>query len=144
MVNGISLCLFSIFYLIIFISSSRDEMFKRVLYYNRGSVPFWSSWSRFLLSGNHVYIAYAMIALTALVVVLLFTRRHHYDEYHVSILIQCLAVATVLTLIAIAVLYVRVLNNPVGIVEKFTLFIVIHWVPVVFADLVYVFICRWR
>ena len=53
-------------------------------------------------------------------------------------------VAAILTLIAIAVFYLMILSDPNGIVEKFTLFIVINWTTVVLSDLVFVLVCRWR
>jgi len=141
--NAVCISLFSAFYAVVFIATSGNRLDK-ILYYNHGNEPFWSAWSRFLAAGNHAYIAYALIALTLLVVVMLISRRRQYDEYHVSILLSCLAAATALTLIAIAVFYILVLSNPVGIAEKFTFFIVVHWISVVFADITYVFLCRWR
>ena len=53
-------------------------------------------------------------------------------------------VSIILTLIAIALFYVAVLMAPEAIIEKFTLFIMIHWVTVILADLVFVLICQWR
>jgi len=50
----------------------------------------------------------------------------------------------VLTLVAIAIFYLLILNEPTGIVEKFTFFIVIHWSTVVISNLAYVLLCRWR
>ena len=82
--------------------------------------------------------------MAAVVVVLLILRRHPYDEYHTSLLLQCLAVAAVLTLIAIGIFYLLILFDPSGIVEKFTLFIAIHWATIVLCDLTYVLMCRWR
>ncbi|MCL1896276.1 MAG: hypothetical protein FWG03_07010 [Clostridiales bacterium] len=96
----------------------------------------------FLAAGRHHYIAWAMIAVTILVVILLVTSRRPYDEYQTAVLNNCLLVAVVLVLVAIAVFFVMVLNEPSGIVEKFTLFIAIHWTTVVFADLAYVLLCR--
>ncbi len=52
--------------------------------------------------------------------------------------------AVALTLIAIGIFYLMILSDPNGIVEKFTLFIVIHWAVVVLADLAYVLLCRWK
>ena len=65
-------------------------------------------------------------------------------KYHTSALIQCLVVSVIFMMAAVAVFYLAVLSNPNGIVEKFTLFIVIHWVTVLLADYVFVFLCRWR
>ncbi|HHY26256.1 MAG TPA: hypothetical protein GX523_05810 [Desulfitobacterium dehalogenans] len=145
-VNAIGLSLFTAFYGLIFIVTSGHLEFKNLLYYNRATDihPFWTGWSNFLASGHHAYIAYALIGITVLVVLMLIFRRHHYDEYHTAYLIQCLAVAAILTLAAIAGFYLMILSEPNGIVEKFTLFIVIHWTTVVLADLVYVLVCRWR
>lgn len=89
-------------------------------------------------------VAYAMIVLTILIVVLLMIRRHPYDEYHTWLLFQSLAIAAVLTLVAIAIFYVMILCDPRCIVEKFTLFIAIHWITVVLCDLSYVILCRWK
>lgn len=144
-INAVCISMFTAFYGLIFIVTSKHVEFERLLYYSRatGTHTFWTDWSSFLASGYHVYIAYALIAVTILVVFMLLFRRRPYDEYHVARLIQCLAAATVLTLIAIAGFYLMILSDSNGIVEKFTLFIVIHWATVVLADLVYVLVSRW-
>ena len=128
---------------LIFIMTSGNTAFQNSLYY-KNTASFWSAWSNFLAAGNQVYIAWVLIAVTILVVALLIARRRPYDEYHVSILTHCLVVAAVLTLAVIAIFYLLMLSDPAGIVEKFTLFIVIHWTTVVFANLTYVLLCRWR
>ncbi len=141
--NAACIALFSAFYAVVFLVTSQSAQFQGLLY--TGSLaPFWGAWSGFLAAGRHTLIAYAMIAATVLVVALLLSRRRPYDEYHTAILIQCLAVACVLVLAAIAVFFLMILSDPTAALEKFTLFIVVHWVTVVLADLVYVFICRWR
>ncbi len=145
--NAICISLFTAFYALIFITTSRHIEFVNLLYYNstkHNDCPFWKSWSSFLFAGHHVYVAYVLIAITILIVVMLTLRRHDFDEYHTSLLLQCLAVAAVLTLIAIALFYLMILSDSNGIVEKFTLFIIIHWTTVVLSDLVYVILCRWR
>ncbi len=145
--NAVCISIFTSFYGLIFIATSGHIEFGNLLYYcdtKRTANAFWEGWSNFLASGYHSYIAYGMIAITVLVVVLLLLRRHPYDEYHTSLLIQCLAVAAVLTLIAIAIFYLLILSESNGIVEKFTFFIVIHWTTVVLADLVYLLLCRWK
>lgn len=145
-VNAVCLSLFTAFYAAIFIVTSGHNEFESLLYYSRstGFHPFWTGWSSFLASGHHVFIAYTLIVITFLVVLMLIFRRRPYDEYHTSILIQCLVAAAILTLVAIAVFYLMILSDSNGIVEKFTLFIVVHWTTVVVADLVYVSICKWR
>lgn len=146
-VNAVCISLFTAFYGLIFIVTSGHIEFKNMLYYsvaNHQGNSFWESWSEFLATGNHVLIAYVLIAVTMLVVALLIMRRRPYDEYHTSLLSQCLAVAVVLTLIAIAIFYLMVLSDPNGIIEKFTFFIVIHWSTVVLADLAFVLLCRWK
>lgn len=127
--NAVCISLFTVFYAAVFFIGFDSKALNN---------------SAFLSSGIHLYIAGVLIIVTAAVVILLLTRRHSYDEYHTSILIYCLAAAAVLTLVAITVFYLLILFNPAGITEKFTIFIIIHWAAVVFSDLVYVLICRWR
>lgn len=145
-VNALGLSLFTAFYALIFIVTSGHIEFESLLYYNRAMSiqSFWTGWSNFLASGRHSFIAYTLIGITILVVLMLLLRRHPYDEYHTANLAQCLAVAAILTLIAIAGFYLMILSDPNGIVEKFTLFIVIHWTTVVLADLAYVSVSRWK
>lgn len=146
-VNAVCISLFTAFYGLIFIVTSENNKFKSLLYYrhiSNNNTSFWKSFSDFLAAGHHAYIAYALIALTILVAILLLLRRHPYDEYHLSLLNGCLSVAVVLTLIAIAVFYLMILSDSSGVVEKFTLFITIHWATVVLADLSFVLLCRWR
>lgn len=144
--NALGLTTFSAFYGMIFILTSKNRDFGNILYYSQGNSrnPFWQGWGSFLASGHHAYLAYILMALSVIVVLMLLFRRRPYDEYHTEVLIQCLAVSTILTLAAIALFYIAILSDPNGIIEKFTLFIAIHWATVVLADLVYVFICRWR
>lgn len=143
-VNAVCISIFSVFYSLIFFTTSGNAKFKSNLFYqgSGGGAPFWTAWSNFLASGGHAYIAGVMLAVTAAVVILLLIRRRPYDEYHTSILTQCFVAAIILTLASIAVFYVIVLLDPAGIVEKFTLFIVVHWAAVVFADLTYVILCK--
>ncbi|MEA4896306.1 MAG: hypothetical protein VB064_13760 [Oscillospiraceae bacterium] len=146
-VNAVCISLFTAFYGLIFILTSGHGEFQDLLYYSRtsnGKASFLKSFSSFLAAGHQAYIAYALIAITIVVVVLLLIRRHPYDEYHISLLSGCLAVAVVLTMIAIAIFYLAILSESNGIVEKFTLFITIHWTVVVLADLSFVLLCRWR
>jgi len=144
--NALGLSIFSTFYGLIFILTSGHREFIDILYYaqrGKGS-SFLESWSAFLANGYQAYIAYALIAISVVVVLMLLLRRRPYDEYHTQVLTHCLAVATILTLAAIAIFYLAILSDPNGIIEKFTLFITIHWSTVVLADLVYVIVCRWR
>jgi heme exporter protein D len=144
--NAICIGLFTAFYGAVFLAASRRIVHESLLYYGgtkQGVNPLWNDWCAFLATGHHAYIAYVMIAITLLIVVLLSMRRHPYDEYHTALLINSLALAAVLTLIAIAVFYLLILSDPNGIVVKFTLFISIHWTSVVLSDLVYVLLSRW-
>lgn len=142
-VNAVCISLFTAFYASIFFKTAAHPELGNILYYE-DEAPFRASWSGFLAAGHQAYIAWLLIALTALIVVLLLTRRRPYDDYHTSILASCLNVALVLTMIAIAVFYLMVLCEPSGIIEKFTLFVTVHWATVVLSDLVYVILCRWR
>ena len=143
--NALGIGVFSVFYGFIFIFTAAHYEYESVLYYTKPQVevmPFWSAWSQFLEKGGHGLIG--IVIATAVLIVILLLRRHTYDEYHTSTLIQCLAVSIILMMAAVAAFYLAVLSNPNGIVEKFTLFIVIHWVTVLLADYVFVFLCRWR
>ena len=142
-INAVCISVFTTFYALIFFITSKSIQFENSLFYLEAN-SFWSKWSGFLADGHQRYIAFALIAVTALIVVLLVVRRQPYDEYHTSILTHCLVVAAVLTLVAIAIFYLMMLYEPNSIIEKFTLFIVIHWTTVVFANLTYILLCRRR
>jgi putative effector of murein hydrolase len=111
--NAICLCLFSAFYTVVYILIERP-----------------------------MYVAWPMIVITGIIVATLLMRRRKYDEYHAAILANCLIAALVLTMIAIAVFYVIILTDPNAIVEKFGLFIDIHWVTVLLSDFAFVVLCR--
>ena len=142
-VNAACISIFSAFYAYVFLLTLKNIEFGNDLY-SKDTAPFWQLWSNFLAAGNQYYIAYTLTAITVIIVVLLVMRRRPHDEYHTSILANCLVVAAVLTLAAIAIFYLVILSDPTGIIEKFTLFIVIHWASVVLANLAYVLLCRWR
>jgi hypothetical protein len=145
--NAICISLFSAFYGLIFIGTAAHYEYKDTLYYLKDSVNaagFWSWWAHFLERGGHGLIGIALIIATVVLVVLLLTRRRSFDEYHIAILTECLVVSIILMCLAIAIFFLAVLSVPNGIVEKFTLFIVIHWVTVVCANFVFVLKCRWQ
>ena len=81
--NAIGLSLFTAFYSLVFFLTPKD-VWTSGLSSATGANGFWESWQSFLVSGFHVYIAYAMIALSALIVFLLMRRSHAYDEYHTA------------------------------------------------------------
>jgi hypothetical protein len=144
-VNALGISLFTTYYAIVFFVTAGHPDFIKRLSYNETSSDtsvFWKAWSRYLAGSGHIWIAVAMIACSTLVLLILILRRHPYDEYHTVLLMNCLVVATVLTLLAIAVFFLMILLDPAGIVEKFMLFIVIHWITVVLANLIYLLICR--
>ena len=144
--NAVCISVFSIFYTIIFIITSTHVELRGTLYQSGDQLTvsaFWEIWSSFLSAGNQRYIVYVLLVMTLITVLLLISRRS-YDEYHIQILIQCLVVALVLTMIAIALFFLIILTDSNQVVEKFTLFITIHWATVVLADLAYTLICRWR
>jgi len=120
-VNAICIGMCSGFYALVFFAGCYGAKIEGMLYYQCA--------------------AGVLLALTALVVILLL-RRRPYDEYYTSILAQCLMLAIVLTMMAIAIFYAAILHDPVDIIEKFTLFIMIHWSTVVFANLAFVLLCR--
>ena len=143
--NGICLSVVSAFYALVFILTSGNAEFIALLQYDAGpdaDGSFLGWWSGFLAAGHQVYIACALLALTALVIVLLALRRRPYDEYHMARLMHCLIVALVLTMLAIAIFFLLILSDTSCIVEKFMFFITAHWGTVVLADLVYVLLYR--
>lgn len=116
--NATCLCIFSLFYAALFCFGAGAAAWQRIL-------------------------AVALLALTALVVLLLAGRKP-FDEYHTTLLLACLAIGLVLTMIALAVLYLIVLAGTADVRNAFTVFIAIHWGTVVLLDLVFVLLCRWR
>ncbi len=145
--NACCLSLFTAFYAAVFFLAGpvlRSAGAAALAAEQSAKNPLWKSWCGLLAEGRQDIVVCAAALLTAAAVVLLVFRRHPYDEYHTALLTQCLAAACVLTLLAIAVFFVLVLANPAQIVAQFALFITIHWLTVVLADLAYVVLCRWR
>jgi len=98
----------------------------------------------YILIERPMYVALPMICLTVVVVIMLLVRRQRFDEYHATILSNCLIAALVLTMIAIAAFYLLIIFDPIDIDKKFGIFIDIHWVTVVMSDFAYVVLCRRR
>ena len=146
--NAICVGLFSAFYATVFLVTASSDKFAETLYYVRltgkpvAYNAFWRRWNLLLARGEHKYIAFVLIALTAVVVVMLLLRRRPYDEYHVDRLLSYLVAAIFLTLMMIAVFYLLILFDSSGVVDKFTMFITINWSTVVAADFVYVLMYR--
>lgn len=145
--NAVCLGIFTAFYSLIFFITANSPAFKSKLYNanDNGDGSFLlHTWSTFLKAGGQRYIAIVLIIVSAIVIILLALRKRDYDEYHSGILMSCLAVALVLTLVAIGIFYLVILLYPDGIIEKFCLFITIHWTSIVLSDLIFVLLCRWR
>jgi len=136
--NAVGISAFSLFYGWIFLAFS-DRLQSQT---GTASLPIWQVWDSFLNFGGHQYVAIALIALTVVIVVLLLVNHKPYDEYHTAILIKCLAISVILSLAAIAVFFAVVLFDPTQILSKIALFITVNWTSVVFADLIYLFLCR--
>ncbi len=146
--NAVCLCLFTSFYTVVFIFTAQSDKWKLLLGSKSPEAAFLPSltrrWGDFLASGYHVYVALAMLAVTFFVAFLLIKKKKPYDEYHISILVNCLIVSLVLSLIAVAGIYVLILYDTTAIIEKMTFIIVINWVSVVFSDLIFVLCCKTR
>jgi len=136
--NAVGIGVFTTFYGIIFLTFS-DRLKSHI---DLSTSPFWKLWDAFLKFDGHRYTAALLIALTLLVVFLLLAKHKPYDEYHTAILIKCLAVSVILSLLAIALFFLIVLIDPVGIISKFTFIITINWSTVVLADLIYLLLCK--
>ena len=141
LVNAISISLFTLFYSVLFLSQNGVEDSLWMQPYE-GNTAIWKLWSSCVQHGFLTWIAVILIGVTTLVVMLLIAQRRSHDEYHVGIITNCLVVAVVFTLIAIALFYGIIVMEPIWIGAKFTLFIVIHWITVVFANLTYILLCR--
>lgn len=142
--NAVCVSLFTAFYAFVFILSASKPEWKELLQGETGGShdDFWNGWRNFLMQGRHVYIAYAMILITGIILFLLITRKKVYDEYHTSLLVNSLIISLVATLIAIALFYLSILFDSGRFIEKFTLFVTLNWITVVFCDLGYILVCR--
>ena len=96
----------------------------------------------YIVTARPMYVAWPMIALSAIIVAMLLLRRQRYDEYHAGIMAICLITALVLTMLSIAAFYLVILLDPADADGKFMIFIDIHWLTVVLSDFVYVVLCR--
>lgn len=143
--NGAFISLFSSFYAFIFIFTSNHIEFQNILYYTKAKAANsnnLSTWGEFLYNGNQKYIGMAMIALTVLIVILLASRKTSYDEYHVAILSNYLLIAGFITICLVAILFFLILSEPMAIVEKITLFVILHWMSILVANLIFIIAYR--
>jgi len=136
--NAVGISALSLFYGILFLAFSNRIVSQTGL----ATQPFWKAWDVFLGFGGHRYTAVILLALTILIVAWLLVHHKPHDEYHTAKLIKCLAISVILTLAAIAVFFVVVLADPTQIISKFTLFVSVNWSTVIFADLIYLVLCK--
>jgi hypothetical protein len=144
-VNGAFVSLFTSFYAFILIFTSNHIEFQNILYYTKAKAANSSNlsiWGEFLYNGHQKYIGIAMIALTVLIIVLLLLRKKSYDEYHVDILIKSFLIAGFITICLVAIFFFLILSEPIAIVEKITLFVILHWMSMLLADLIFIITCR--
>ena len=145
LVNGVFVSIFSAFYAFILIITSNHTEFQRILYYTKAKAANsnnLSAWGEFLYNGHQKYIGIAMIALTVLIIVLLVLRKRSYDEYHVEILSKSFLLAGFITICLVAIFFFLILSEPIAIVEKITLFVILHWMSILVADLIFIIVCR--
>ncbi len=128
--NVTCISLFTAFYAMLFLTSTFSAV-------HEGNAAL-RGWSALLAAGGQSYLAYVLIALTVVVVVLLLLRRRPYDEYQTAHLANCIFVAFVLTVLAIALFCMLMLLDASAVREKFMMFAALHWGTVVLADLVFV------
>ena len=146
-INAICLAMLSTFYAVVTLLNENKIVLESTQYYDRqhDRLSFiFEKWTVFLSNGYLKYLIISLIALTTLAVIMLLFKKHSYDEYHVKILEKCLITALILTIISIGIFYLTILVNPDGIIVKFTLFAMIHWMTIILADLFYVFKFNWR
>ncbi|MDD4729733.1 MAG: hypothetical protein PHN55_13430 [Dysgonamonadaceae bacterium] len=144
-VNGTFVSLFTSFYAFILIFTSKHIEFQNILYYTKAKAANsnnLSIWGEFLYNGNQKYIGMAMIVLTVLIIILLVLRKNLYDEYHVEILSKCFLAAGFITICLVAIFFFLILSEPTAIVEKITLFVILHWMSMLVADLIFIITCR--
>jgi hypothetical protein len=96
----------------------------------------------YVVAGRPLYVGGPMIALTVIIVIMLLVGRRKYDEFHASIMANCLIVALVLMMMGVAVFYLVILYDPTDAADKFKVFIDLHWALVVLCDFAYVLLCR--
>ena len=138
--NAIGLAVLSGFYGLMFLGFS-DAIVSQA---GQSKEAFWVQWDCFLVAGGHRTLACLMLVLTAVVIVYLRIRHKPYDEYHVSILVNCLVTALVLTLAALAAFFVVIVSDSAGAIGKYAFFIALNWTVVVFSNLIYLLICAKR
>lgn len=144
-INGAFVSLFTFFYAFILIFTSNHIEFQNILYYTKAKAANsnnLSLWGELLYNGNQKYIGMAMIALTVLIIILLVLRKNLYDEYHVEILSKCFLAVGLITICLVAILFFLILSEPIAIVEKITLFVILHWMSILVADLTFIITCR--
>lgn len=144
-VNGAFVSIFSTFYAFILIITSNHVEFQSILYYTKAKAANsnnLSTWGEFLYNGHQKYIGMAMLALTVLIIVLLVLRKRSYDEYHVEILSKSFLIAGFITICLVAIFFFLILSEPIAIVEKITLFVILHWMSILVADLIFIIVCR--
>lgn len=144
-INGAFVSLFTSFYAFILIFTSNHIEFQYILYYTKAKAANHnnlSTWGEFLYNGHQKYIGMAMIALTVLIIVLLILRKKPYDEYHVEILSKSFLIAGFITICLVAIFFLLILSEPIAIVEKITLFVILHWMSMLLADLIFIITCR--
>lgn len=140
--NAIVISVISAFYAAVFIVCSGHMEFERILNHSTTlNSALWNGWSEFLRQGQIKYVGVLFILLAAIIVVLSLVRKQDYDEYQSSILEKGLIVSGVVMVLLLPIVLLSILSDRSYAVEYITLLVVVHWLAVLAADLVYV--VRW-
>ena len=140
--------LFSAFFTICFMIHTGSTDFDWFYYYP-GETSFWMEWSNILRFNLHVDIALALDVIALIVVIMLIRRRQSYEKHRATFL-DFLVTAMNISFLPMAAFYLlvfktdefnpatKILPSALWIAGKFTFFVVIDWIIVLFTNTVYV------
>lgn len=137
--NAAIVTLISIFYAAVFIITSKHIEFDRLL--NHSStlrIDFWNMWSDFLKHGRLKYIGYLYVLLAVAIIVFSLFKRRDFDEYQGHMLEIGLITCSIVMIALFPIAFLLILSDSNYSIESITFLVVVHWLVILVADLIYV------
>jgi hypothetical protein len=145
-VNIFCLSFFPVFFTFCFMAHTGSTDFDWFYYY-QGETSFWKEWSNLLIYNCHVDIA-LVLDILSLPIVIMFTKYHKtYDKHRVSILYSRFGTVINVSFVPMAVFYLmifkmNILDDILWLAGKFTFFVIVHWLIVLFVNIMYIIYYR--
>jgi len=141
---------FSVYFTFSFLTNTGNTDFG-YFYYYQGDNLFWAEWSNLLVEHYHINIAFILDVLTIIIIFnLIFIHKQTQNDVNNLNFFDYFNTISCITFLPMAVVYFLIFKTSkfynavwdIWFAGKFTFFVIIHWMIVLFINFAYIILCR--